>query len=172
MGHIVSKDGIGTDPKKVEVIRQWPTPKTVTDVRSFLGFTNHYRRFIKRYAHIARPLNKLTSGENAKFKKKLVKWTPECEIAFQELKNICCDTPVLAYADYTKKFMLHTDASELGLGAVLYQEHEGERKVVAYASRTLAVSERNYPAHKLEFLALKWAVTDHFHEYLYGGGGI
>ena len=169
LGHIVSKDGIGTDPKKVSAIENWSTPQTVTDVRSFLGFTNHYRRFIKRYAHIARPLNKLTSGENSKFKKKKIEWSPECEQAFQELKQLCSTTPVLAYADYTQKFLLSTDASELGLGAVLYQIHDGEKKVVAYASRALSPSERNYPAHKLEFLALKWAVTDHFHEYLYGG---
>ena len=65
--------------------------------------------------------------------------------------------------------MLHTDASELGLGAMLYQEQDNEKKVIAYASRTLSASERNNPAHKLEFLALKWAITDQFHEYLYGG---
>ena len=90
-------------------------------------------------------------------------------LSFKELKDLCSNTPVLAYADYTKKFMLHTDASELGLGAMLYQEQDNEKRVIAYASRTLSASERNYPAHKLEFLALKWAITDQFHEYLYGG---
>ena len=77
--------------------------------------------------------------------------------------------PVLAYADYTKKFMLHTDASKLGLGAMLYQEQDNEKRVIAYASRTLSSSERNYLAHKLEFLALNGQITDQFHEYLYGG---
>ena len=169
LGHIVSKDGIETDPKKVTAIKNWPIPTSVTDVRSFLGFTNHYRRFIKGYAQIAKPLYKLISGKNSKLKKKTVDWRLDCDLAFKELKDLCSNTPVLAYADYTNKFMLHTDASELGLGAILYQEQDKEKRVIAYASRTLSSSEKNYPAHKLEFLALKWAVTDQFHEYLYGG---
>ena len=94
----------------------------------------------------------------------------ECQIAFDKLKELCTSTPILAYADYKKEFQLHTDASELGLGGVLYQADDiGILKVKAYASRSLSQTERNYPAHKLEFLVLKWAVTDHFHEYLYGG---
>ena len=96
----------------------------------------------------------------------------ECrsQAAFEELKELCCSTPILADADYRKKFKLHTDASDLGLGAVLYQEGEhGKDRVIAYANRSLNPAEKNYPAHKLEFLALKWAVTSHFHEYLYGG---
>ena len=77
---------------------------------------------------------------------------------------------MLAYADYSKPFVLHTDASTTGLGAVLYQKQsDGKERVIAYASRSLNRAERNYDAHKLEFLALKWAVTDRFHEYLYGG---
>ena len=76
--------------------------------------------------------------------------------------------PVFAYADYRKSFKLHTDASSSGLGAVLYQQQDGIDRVIAYASRSLKPSERNYPAHKLEFLALKWAITDKFHDYLYG----
>ena len=76
----------------------------------------------------------------------------------------------MAYANYEKKFKIHTDASDLGLGAVLYQEDEnGKDRIIGYASRSLNPAERNYPAHKLEFLALKWAVTNRFHEYLYGG---
>ena len=115
-------------------------------------------------------LNELISGDNSKKKKKEVQWTPECQEAFEALKEYCCTTPVLAYADYKKLFRLHTDASDLGLGAVLYQQDEnGKNKVIAYASRTLNQAEKNYPAHKLEFLALKWAVTSRFHEYLYGG---
>ena len=89
---------------------------------------------------------------------------------FEALKKLCSECPVLAYADYSKPFVLHTDASTLGLGAVLYQKQaDGKERVIAYASRTLNRAERNYDAHKLEFLALKWAVTDRFHEYLYGG---
>ena len=112
----------------------------------------------------------LISGKNASEKKKLIKWAEECQLAFNMLNELCTMTPILAYADYRKEFQLHTDASELGLGGVLYQaDHMGVLKVIAHASRSLSQMERNYPAHKLEFLALKWAVTDCFHEYLYGG---
>ena len=90
--------------------------------------------------------------------------------AFIELKEACTKTPMLAYADYNKSFRLNTDASELGLGSVLYQQQEDDTfSVIAYASRSLSKTEKNYNAHKLEFLALKWAVTERFHEYLYGG---
>ena len=170
LGYVVSEEGIEVDPKKTEAVQNWPVPKTVTDVRSFLGFTNQYRKFIPKYAHVAGPLNGLISGDNSKKKKKEVQWTLECQEAFETLKEHCCTTPVLAYADYKRPFRLHTDASDLGLGAVLYQKDEnGKNKVIAYASRTLNQAEKNYPAHKLEFLALKWAVTSRFHEYLYGG---
>ena len=170
LGHIVSKAGIETDPKKIADILAWPEPKTVTDVRSFLGFTNYYRKFIHQYAQKAKPLNKLISGENASKKKARVEFDDECKQAFEMLKEICSKTPILAYADYTKPFKLHTDASEKGLGAVLYQEQDDKtHRVIAYASRTLNKAEKNYDAHRLEFLALKWSVTERFHEYLYGG---
>ena len=163
-GHIVSKN---TDPGKVKAIQDWPKPKTVTEVCSFTGFTNYYRHFIKGYAKVARPLHELTSGENGKKKHSKVQWNERCQESFDSLKKMCSESPVLAYADYTKPFMLHTDVSTTGLGAVLYQG-DGQERVIAYASRTLNIAERNYDAHKLEFLALKWAVTDRFHEYLYG----
>ena len=169
LGHIVSKDGIATDPRKIEAIQKWPQPKTVTDVRSFTGFTNYYRKFIKGYAKIARPLHELTSGDNTKRKHQKVDWNIRCNDSFEALKSICSECPVLAYADYTKPFVLHTDASTTGLGAVLYQKQEdGKERVIAYASRSLNKAERNYDAHKLEFLALKWAIMDRFQEYLYG----
>ena len=169
LGHIVSKEGIATDQRKIEAIRNWPHPKTVTDNHSFTGFTNYYRKFIKGYTKIARPLHELTSGDYAKCKNHKVDWNIRCNDSFEALKSICSECPVLAYADYTKPFVLHTDASTTGLGAVLYQKQEdGKERVIAYASRTLNKSERNYDAHKLEFLALKWAITDKFHKYLYG----
>ena len=150
LGHIVSKDGIATDPRKIEAINQWPQPKTVTDVCSFTGFTNYYRKFIKGYAKIARPLHELTSGDNAKRKHQQVDWNIRCNDSFQALKSICSECPVLAYADYTKPFVLHTDTSTTGLGVVLYQKQEdGKERVIAYASRTLNKSEQNYDAHKL-----------------------
>ena len=170
LGHIISAKGIETDPKKIEAVQDWMCPKTVTDVRSFLGFTNHCCQFIKGYAKVAKPLNVLVSGENANHKKALVEWTDECQVAFDKLKELCTSTPILAYADYKKPFELQIDTSNLGLGAVLYQKDaEGQQRVIAYASRRLSNTEKNYPAHKLEFLALKWAITDRFHEYLYAG---
>ena len=170
LGHIVSRNGIETDPKKIEAIQKCPRPKTAHDVCSFLGFTNYYRKFIYKYAQKAHPLNKLISGENAKKRYKKIKWDDSHEQAFRNLKSICMDTPVLAYANYKKPFRLNTDASKVGLGAILYQQQEdGTFRVVSYASRSLLKTEKNYDAHKLEFLALKWSVTERFHEYLYGG---
>ena len=170
LGHVVSAKGIRTDESKIQAIKDWPQPKTVTEVRSFLGFTNYYRKFVYKYAHVARPLNSLIAGENAKKKRQKVTWNDECEQAFQKLKEICTNTPILAYADYKKPFRLNTDASTSGLGAVLYQKQDDDsERVIAFASRTLTKTERNYDAHRLEFLALKWAVTERFHEYLYGG---
>ena len=142
----------------------------VTDVHSFLRFTNYYKMFIHKYAEITKPLNTLVSGDNAKSKRKLVKWNEDCETAFQKLKTLCSETAILVYADYKKPFHLQQDASEKGLGAVLYLvQDDGTSRVIAYASRTLSKSDKNYDAHKFEFLALKWAITDRFHEYLYGG---
>ena len=170
LGHIVSNKGIETDPKKIEAIVKWPGPRTVHEVRKFLGFTNYYRKFVYKYAQIARPLNKLISGENAKKKNRKVEWGEDQETSFCELKDACTKTPVLAYADYKKPFRVNTDASERGLGSVLYQKQDdGTFRVIAYASRSLSKTEKNYNAHKLEFLALKWAITERFHEYLYGG---
>ena len=110
------------------------------------------------------------SGENANKKQTLVEWNDECQEAFKMLKQLCSQTPILAYANYEKPFKLHTDASENGLGAILYQKQDdGTNCVIAYASQTLSKSEKNYDPHILKFLALKWSVTEKFHEYLYGG---
>ena len=92
LGHIVSKDGVETDPKKIKAIVNWPRPSTVTDVCSFLGFTNHYRRFIHKYTHMARPLNFLISDDNANKKKQVIKWNEDCEESFQKLKQLCSNT--------------------------------------------------------------------------------
>ena len=142
----------------------------VTQVQSFLGFCNYYQKFIKNYAQVAKPLYQLVSRDNAKAKRKEVEWSKECKEAFLKLKEICSNTPILAYADYQRPFKVHTDASESGLGAVLYQDQEdGTTRVVAYASRSLSKSEKRYHSSKLEFLALKWSICERFHEYLYGG---
>ena len=125
LGHVVSKNGIQTDPRKVVAICKWPVPTNVTEVRSFLGFTNYYRRFIKKYAQVAKPLYKLIFGENASRKQNTIKWDLECQYTFDNLKELCTTTPILGYADFAKPFKLHTNASVLGLGTVLYQVHDG-----------------------------------------------
>lgn len=169
LGHVVSSEGIETDPTKIKVIEDWPQPKTISELRSFLGFAGYYRRFIKDFSKIARPLQEQIGGteENNKRKSVPCHWNEACQSAFDKLKHLCSTSPVLAFADFKKPFELHTDASGHGLGAVLYQEFEGKLRPIAFASRTLSKSESHYPAHKLEFLALKWAVCQKFHEYLY-----
>ena len=180
LGHVVSENGIQADPTKIEAVTRWPEPKFVKELRMFLGFTGYYRRFVKGYASIVRPLNDLLVGHPTNPKTKTGKkksnkskptqfvWGDEQKKAFREIIDILTHPPILAYADYRLPFKLHTDASCSGLGAVLYQQQDGVDRVVAYASRSLKPSERNYPAHKLEFLALKWAVTEKFNDYLYG----
>ena len=157
------------DPKKIQVILDWPRPQMVYHVRSFLGFTNYYKKFMYRYSQIARPLNDLISGENAKKKTALVRWGSEQQNTFDKLKGLCSQAPILAYADYQKPFRVYMDASDIALGAVISQIQDGKEPVIAFASHTLNKAERRYDAHKLEFLALKWAITEKFHEYLYGG---
>ena len=175
LGHLITSEGVATDPKKIEAVIKWPRPKTVHDVRSFLGFVGYYRRFIKGFSALSRPLYDLTKGLESHSKKlakrTYVEWTEKEEQAFLALKEACTSAPVLGYPDYSIPFILHTDSSTDGLGAVLYQQ-QGESKddirVIAYASRSLTTSEINYAPNKLEFLALKWVVTDKFKEYLYG----
>jgi len=181
VGHIVSGAGIEADPDKVEQVRNWPVPTQSDEVRTFLGFTGYYRRFVQDYAKIAKPLNDLLQGNCAKRKAHRRKvsdnnsvqtgsfvWADAQQLAFDKLKELLTTPPVLIYPDYKKPFVLHTDASMNGLGAILYQEHEGKERVIAFASRGLSKAERNYPVHKLEFLALKWAVIKKFSDYLYG----
>ena len=132
----------------------------------------YYRRFIKDFSKIAKPIREVITGlENQSkrtAKKTFVEWTEAADSAFKHLKELCVSTPILAYLDYQLPFVLHTDSSSEGLGAVLYQKQEDKLRVIAYASRSVSKSESNYPAHKLEFLALKWAVCEKFHEYFYG----
>ena len=161
LGHVISAEGVATDESKIEAIKNWPTPITVTDVRSFFGFMGYYRRFIPKYAQVASPLHELTLGEIAGKKKAAIKWDSRCQRAFDDLKTLCTTVPILTYADFTKPFKLHTDTCSTGLGAVLYQTREdGTEAVITYASRSLNKAESHYPAHKLEFLALKWAVVE------------
>ena len=123
---------------------------------------------IRQHLAVLKLLYKLILGENASKKWNSIKWDPECQEAFDKLKELCTTTPNLAYADFGKPFKLHTDASVLSLEAVLYQVQGGIEKVISYASRSLMKSEAKYPVHKLKFLCLKWAITEQFHKYLYG----
>ena len=171
LGHVVSEAGIKTEPEKISVLKNWPVPKCIKDVRKFLGFAGYYRRFVKGFARIVRPLNDMLVGVSTKKptrKRMPFEWGEVQQRAFETIIEKLSNPPVLVYADYKKSFKLHTDASSSGLGAVLYQQQDGIDRVIAYASRSLKPSERTYPAHKLEFLALKWAITDKFHDYLYG----
>ena len=132
-------------------------PATYTQVRKFLGATGYFRHFIKGYAKIAKPLNDLLQGENSKLKSHPVGLLPDALTAFQGLKMKCLTVPVLAFTDFKKPFLLETDASIEGLGAVLSQEQDdGRYHPVAYASRGLKGGEVKYHSSKLEFLALKW----------------
>ena len=177
LGHIVSAEGIQTDPSKIEVLKNWPVPSNVKEVRQFLGFAGFYRRFVKDFSNIARPLHNLlrcdSPGPNRRYKKKSTqnqsfKWTPEHQSSFEHLIQSLSTAPVLSYADFSKPFIVHTDASSQGLGAILYQCHDKKEHPIAFASRSLNDAEKKYPAHKLEFLALKWAVCEKFRDYLYG----
>ena len=132
-----------------------------------MGFTGYYQKFISKFAQEAQPLHKLTLSENAGKKKAAVRWNDRCQQVFDDLKSLCTNMPILAFVDFTQPFKLHTDACGSGLGAVLYQTHkDGMDVVIAYASRSLTKAKSHYPMHKLEFLALKWAVVEKFHKYL------
>ena len=174
LGHTISADGVSCESGKVECVQNWPTPTTTTDLRSFLGYAGYYRRFINRFARIAGPLHDLVS-EGAKHSKKKAGdvsrlWGTKHQGAFEFVKGALTTAPVLGYADYTKLFILETDASHDGLSAILSKEQES--RVLAFASRRLRPSEKNsslYSSMKLEVLAMKWAITDKFRHYLLGG---
>ena len=170
-GHGVSNQGVETDPSKVEKIKDCPVPTSVNEVRSFLGFAGYYRKFVEKFSHIAKPLTDMLVGCKGKGKAtRSPNWTwgPGQQHSFEMLRDKLTSPSILAYPNYKDQFILHTDACSIGLGAVLCQNQEGKTKVIAYASRGLNKSEKNYPAHKLEFLALKWDITDKFNDYLYG----
>ena len=167
LGHRVSANGMIPGTDNLDGIAAMAPPTTATGIRQFLGATGFYRRFIKGYVRITQPLNDLISDKNSKLKLETVKLTVAALRAFHQLKMRCITAPVLAFADFEKPFHLETDASKDGLGAVLSQKQpDGKFHPVAYASRSLKGSEAKYHSSKLEFLALKWAVMNQFHEYL------
>jgi transposase InsO family protein len=168
----VSEHGIQCDVEKTRVLKSWKKPTTTKELRQFLGFSGFYRKFVRDYALIAQPLNKLLEGEKPKKRSVSVTipWGDEQQSAFDTLIDRLSSPPVLSFPDFSYPFILRVDASREGLGAVLCQDQQdgSPPHVISYASRSLKKSEQNYTAHKLEFLALRWAVTKKFRDYLYG----
>ena len=148
LGFIVSSSGIAPDPQKLEAVKSFPTPKTVKEVRSFLGLCNYYRRFVEGFSKIASPLNTLTR-KNISFV-----WTPDCETAFSELRKRLCSPPILAYPHFSAPFHLYTDASQTALGYILGQIVDGKEVVLAYGGRELTVTEKRYSTTEREALAV------------------
>ncbi|GJY17567.1 putative reverse transcriptase domain-containing protein [Tanacetum coccineum] len=157
LGHVIDRSGVHVDPAKIEAIKSWAAPTTPTEVRQFLGLAGYYRRFIKGFSLISKPLTKLTQ------KNKKYEWGKEEEEAFQTLKQKLCSAPILALPEGTKDFVVYCDASLKGYGAVLMQRE----KVIAYASRQLKVHKENYTTHDLELGAVVFALRLWRH-YLYG----
>ena len=154
LGHIVSKEGIRVNPKKIEVVIEWKPPRNVTKVRSFLGLAGYYRRFVSM---TAAPMTRLLQ-KNVKYE-----WSEKCQRGFDKLKAFLTEAPVLTQPTCGKEYVIFSDASLNGLGCVLMQEG----KVVAYASRQLKPHEKNYPTHDLELAAIVFALKIWRH-YLYG----
>ncbi|GJX27197.1 putative reverse transcriptase domain-containing protein [Tanacetum coccineum] len=157
LGHVVNRDGIHVDPSKVESVKNWMTPESPTEIRSFLGLAGYYRRFIENFSKIAKPLTLLTQ------KNKAYVWGDKQDEAFQILKEKLCNAPVLALPDGPDDFVVYCDASKQGFGSVLMQRG----KVIAYASRQLKKHEKNYTTHDLELGAVVFALKIWRH-YLYG----
>ena len=167
LAHYVSQKGVLPSKKNLESIAQCPPLDTYTKVKSFVGLVGHYRRFIKGFAKIAAPLYDLTSGDNKDKKSEHVDLSPEALEAFDCLKAACLQAPILTFPDFDKPFFLETDASGRGLGAVLSQKQaDGRYHPITYASHVMNETEQRYHSNKQEFLSLKWAVTEQFHEYL------
>lgn len=161
LGHVVTPEGVKPNPEKIKVIQNWPLPKNETELKGFLGTMGYYRKFIKDFAKIAKPLTQqLRKGEK-------ITHTPEFVSAFTRCKNILTSSHVLQRPDFSKKFVLTTDASNFAIGAVLSQGPIGKDKPIAFASRTLTKSEENYSTIEKELLAIDWACK-YFRPYLFG----
>ena len=166
LGHVVSADGVRTDPKKVDAVRNFTTHVDVKALQSFVGLASYYRQFVPGFSKIAGPLHALTK-KGAPFVS-----SEACETLFTKLKDLLTTEPVLAFPDFRKPFILEMDASGVGLCAVLaHKQEDGSVRPVAYASRSLLRHEGNYGITELEGLGVVWAAK-HFRPYLYGHSGV
>lgn len=161
LGHIVSTEGIKPNPSKIQTIKDFPIPKTQKEIKSFLGLVGYYRKFIKDFARIVKPMTVCLK------KGRKVTLDSEYTGAFETCKNLLINDPILQYPDFTKPFILTTDASNYAIGAILSQGPLNSDRPICYASRTLSVSETNYSTIEKELLAIVWA-TKYFRPYLYG----
>ncbi|GFW03304.1 retrovirus-related Pol polyprotein from transposon 412 [Trichonephila clavipes] len=141
LGHIISAEGVRTDPEKVSAVKNWKRPENLRELRSFLGLCTYYRKFVKGFSNIARPLHKLTES------KQKFQWTKECEDSFLQLKEALTSSPILIYPQPDKPFILDTDASNESVGAVLSEEIDGQERVVAYWSKCLSKPVRKLLCH-------------------------
>lgn len=154
LGHVVGKDGVTMDPKKVQAVTEWPVPKTIKEVRGFLGLTGYYRRFIRHYAHSALPLTELTK-QSVHWR-----WGDKEQKAFETLKTKITEAPVLTLPDPSLPYEVYTDASDFALGGVLLQDQGSGLQPIAYLSRKLSDTERRYPTGDKELLAIFWTLTE------------
>ena len=161
LGHRIGADGLRVAPDKISAVQQWPRPRSVTDVRAFLGLANFYRRFVRDYSRIAMPLTELTKDTV------MWRWGPEQQSAFDLLKAALCAPPVLRVPDQSKPFVLHCDACKYAIGATLQQDHGNGLQPVAYFSAKMTDAERNYDVREKEFMALLRACL-HWRHYLHG----
>jgi len=155
LGHVLSPNGVSTDPAKIRDVQTWPSPQSVKDVKSFLGLAGYYRRFVKNFGMIARPLTDLLK------KGKVFLWTAICEEAFQLPKKSLISAPVLALPNFAKPFVIETDASETGIGAVLQQDGHP----IAYVSKALGSKTQGFSTYEKESLAILLAI-DQWKAYL------
>ena len=162
LGHRISADGISTDPGKVEAIKNWRQPTTATQVRSFLGLAQYYRRFVKDFSSVASPLYDCIHHGVQK-----ISWGSAQEAAFQEIKNRLSSPPIMAHPNFELPFIVDSDASQVGIGCVLSQEIDGKERVIAYASHKFNKAERKWHTTDREFFALVMACRL-FKSYLYG----
>ncbi|KAI2646047.1 Retrovirus-related Pol polyprotein [Labeo rohita] len=161
LGHYVSAEGVATDEQKTVAVRDWPVPCGLRQLRAFLGLASYYRKFVPGFATVAAPLHQLTK------KSQRFQWGQEQQQAFDRLKEALCHAPVLAAPDPRLPFILDTDASNVGLGAILSQDGEKGERVIAYYSRAFNRAERNYCVTRRELLAVVEAVS-HFRHHLCG----